>query len=237
MAVQLATLTIARPRLVPLTRRRAPVCPVSGQSPPEELVNVLTHGLGMLLSIAGASVLIALASVYGNSWHIVSSSIFGATLIMAYAASTLYHSAWSVRSKRFLRDVDQAIIYLLIAGTYTPFTLGPLNGGWGWSLFGVVWGIAAVGVVSKAFCQGRCHWSAIPMYLGLGWLCLVGIVPLFQNVPLAGLLWLFAGGAAYSLGAVFVPWRKLPFHHAIWHCTVLLGSLCHYFAVLLYVVL
>ena len=211
-------------------------CPISGQSPVEELANVLTHGLGLLLSIAGVSLLIVLASVYGNAWHIVGSSVYGATLIMVYAASTLYHSSRSLRLKKVLRDVDHAVIFLLIAGTYTPFTLGPLSGGWGWSLFGVVWGVSLLGILLRAVFRGRFKAMSIPIYLGLGWLCVVGVVPLLNNLTPSGLLWLAFGGAAYSLGTIFIMWRRLPFNHAIWHLTVILGSALHYFAIMFYVV-
>lgn len=212
------------------------VCPVSGQSPAEEIANVITHGLGLLLSIAGVSVLIVLASLHGNAWHIVGTSVYGATLIMVYAASTMYHSSRSVGVKKLLREVDQSVIFLLIAGTYTPFTLGPLNGSWGWSLFGVVWGVALLGILIKVLFKGRFRALSIPIYLGLGWVSVVAVVPLLNNVTPAGLLWLAFGGAAYSLGTIFIMWRKLPFNHAIWHLTVILGSALHYFAIMFYAV-
>lgn len=212
------------------------ICPVSGQSPAEEVANVLTHGLGLLLSIAGVAVLIVLASIHGNAWHIVGTSVYGATLIMVYVASTLYHGSRSIGVKKMLRDVDQVVIFLLIAGTYTPFTLGPLNGGWGWSLFGVVWGVSVLGILLKVLFNGRFRAMSVPIYLGLGWLCVVAVVPLMNNLSPAGLLWLAFGGAAYSLGTIFIMWRKLPFNHAIWHLTVILGSALHYFAIMFYVV-
>ncbi|MFQ6026567.1 MAG: hemolysin III family protein [Dehalococcoidia bacterium] len=236
MAYQLAVPQFASRGLHTVFACRSEVCPISGQSPAEELVNVLTHGLGLLLSVAGVSVLIVLASIYGNVWHIVGSSVYGASLILVYAASTFYHSSRSLEHKRVLKQVDQAVIFLLIAGTYTPFTLGPLNGGWGWSLFGVAWGVAVVAMALKVTFEGRFKAVAIPLYVGLGWMCIVGIVPLIHNVPLTGLLWLAFGGAAYSLGTIFFRWRALPFHHALWHVTVILGSLFHYFAIMFYVV-
>ena len=215
---------------------RGEACPISGQTPVEELANALTHGLGLLLSVAGISVLVVLASIYGTVWHIVGASVYGATLVLVYAASTIYHSAPTGTPKRIFKDVDQAVIFLLIAGTYTPFTLGPLNGGWGWSLLGVAWGMALFGIGLKVWCNRYFRTMSVPLYLGLGWLGVVGAVPLLQNLPLSGLLWLALGGLAYSAGTIFYIWRKLPFNHAVWHITVMLGSGLHFFAVLFYVV-
>jgi len=212
-----------------------PLRPLSGQSPIEEIVNTSTHGLGLLLSIGGVSVLVVFASVYGSAWHIVGCSIYGATLVLVYAASTCYHAAGSMEGKQSLRNVEQASIFLFIAGTYTPFTLVVLNGGWGWSLFGVVWGLSVAGIILSRLYIHRS--PAIPnlVFLGLGWLCLIAIVPLKDNLPLAGLLWLLSGGVAYTLGIISLSRNRISFNHGIWHISVLAGSFCHYFAVLFYV--
>ena len=205
------------------------------QSPIEELVNTLTHGLGLLLSIGGLALLVTLSILHGTAWHLVSSSIYGASLILLFAASTCYHAAPYSETKRRLRVAEQALIFVLIAGTYTPFTLVALESGWGWSLFGVVWGLAAVGIILNTFRFHRHTSISVALYLGLGWLGLVSIFPLKDALALGGLTWLVAGGIAYSVGIIFLSWRNLPFNHGIWHIFVLIGSLCHYFAVLFYV--
>ncbi len=213
------------------------VCPISGQTHIEEIANAATHGLGWLLSIAGLVVLVVWASLHGNPWLIVGSSIFGATLVLVYAASTIYHACPSVRFKPLLRTVDESLVYLLIAGTYTPFAFGPLFGGWGWSLFGITWGVAAVGIGLKILFAGRFRGAAIGSYLAMGWLCVVAIVPLLQNMAPAALVWLLIGGCAYTFGVIFMRWGRMPFNHAAWHLAVLAGSVCHYFAILFYVIL
>lgn len=214
-----------------------PVCPISGQSPIEEIANSATHGLGLLLSIAGLAVLVVLASLHGDPWLMVGSSIYGATLVLVYAASTCYHGCSSLKLKAKLRTVDESLIYLLIAGTYTPIALGPLFGGWGWSLFGITWGVSAAGVGLKILFAGRFRGAAIASYLAMGWLCLVAIVPLVENMASAGLVWLFLGGCAYTLGVIFMRSGRMPFNHAAWHLAVMAGSICHYFAILFYVIL
>lgn len=213
------------------------VCPISGQTWIEEIANAATHGLGWLLSIAGLIVLIALASQNGDPRLIVSSTIFGATLVLVYTASTIYHACTSVRLKPLLRTVDESLVYLLIAGTYTPIALGPLFGGWGWSLLGVTWGVAAVGIGLKILFAGRFRGAAIGSYLAMGWICVVAVVPLLQNMAPAALVWLLIGGCAYTFGVIFMRWGRMPFNHAAWHLAVLAGSICHYFAILFYVVL
>ena len=215
-----------------------PLRPLSGQSPIEELVNTYTHGFGLLLSIGGLSVLLVFASIYGTAWHVVGSSVYGATLVLLYAASTCYHaagSAGSMKGKQSLRNVEQAAIFLFIAGTYTPFTLVVLSGGWGWSLFGVVWGLSVAGIIASRLYIHRSPAISNLIFLGLGWLSLVAIVPLKDNLPLGGLLWLLSGGVAYTLGVIFLSQNRIPFNHGIWHVSVLAGSTCHYFAVLFYV--
>ena len=201
----------------------------------EELINSITHGAGLALSVAGLVVLVTLAALKGTAWHIVGCSVYGATLVLLYSASTLYHSMRSPRLKRFFRIIDHASIYLLIGGTYTPFTLVNLRGGWGWTLFGLVWGLAALGILFKIFFVGRFPIASTAVYLLMGWLVVIAIKPLLTLVPSGGLLWLLAGGLAYSAGVVFFAWEKMPYNHAVWHVFVLTGSICHYFAVLFYV--
>lgn len=205
------------------------------QSLGEEIANAITHGIGALLSIAGLVILIVFSSIKGNAWHIVSFTIFGTCLVLLYTASTLYHSLQSVRAKKVFRIMDHSAIFLLIAGTYTPFTLTLLRGGWGWSLFGIVWGLGLAGIVFKLFFVNRFNVLSTIIYLLMGWMIVIAGKPLIENVPTPGLYYLIAGGAAYSLGTIFYLWEKLPFHHAIWHLFVLGGSICHFFAVLLYI--
>ena len=199
-----------------------------------ELINGVTHGVGFLLSIAGLVVLVVLAASRGGARHVVACSVYGSTLILLYLVSTLYHSVTAPRAKQVLRLIDHIAIYLLIAGTYTPFMLLTLRGGWGWSLFGVIWGLAIVGSVFKILFIGRFRKTSVVIYLLMGWLLMVGLKPLLASLPLAGFVWLMAGGAAYTLGVVFYAWKSLPHHHAIWHVFVMLGSTCHFFAVMLH---
>jgi len=202
----------------------------------EEIINALTHGLGAALGAVGLTVLVATAALRGDAWHIVSCSIYGATLVLLFTSSTLYHSFRIPRVKHVFRIIDHSSIYLLIAGTYTPFLLVSLRGRWGWSLFGVVWGLALAGIVFQAFFVNRFRLAQTLVYLAMGWLAVVAVKPMLAHVPRPGLLWLLAGGLSYTLGAVFYLWKKLPYHHGIWHLFVLAGSVCHYFAVLFYVV-
>lgn len=202
----------------------------------EEIANSVTHGVGVVLSIAGLAVLTAFASVFGTAWHIVSCSIYGATQILLYTASTLYHSLPFSRAKAILRVLDHSAIFLLIAGTYTPFTLVNLRGPWGWSLLIAVWLFALLGIALQGtLIRQKALITTLP-YLGMGWLAVIGLKPLLEAVAPGGLALLVAGGLAYTAGAVFYVWRRLPYHHAIWHLFVLAGSACHYFAVLLYVI-
>jgi len=198
----------------------------------EETINALTHGLGAVLGVGGLALLVVMAALHGNAWHIVSCSIYGATLVLLFTSSTLYHSCHGPRIKHAFRIVDHASIYLLIAGTYTPFLLVPLRGGWGWSLFGVVWGLALAGIVFQIFFVDRFRLAQTLIYLAMGWLVVIAVKPLFARVPKPGLLWLLAGGLCYTVGAVFYLWKTLRYHHAVWHLFVLGGSVCHYFAIL-----
>ncbi|SRR6056297_343911 len=201
----------------------------------EEIANSITHGIGALLSIFGLVVLITLAATHGNVWHIVSSTIFGTTMILLYLTSTLYHCVTVPRTKEILRLLDHVAIYLLIAGTYTPFLLVNLRGPWGWSVLALVWGIALTGIILKVSPLGQKRGLSLTLYLVLGWIILIAIRPLLSSLDPVGIRLLVAGGLAYSGGVIFYCWRRLPYNHAIWHLFVLAGSAFHFFAVLLYV--
>ena len=202
----------------------------------EEIANSIIHGVGIVYAVAGLAVLAAFASLLGNTWHIVSTSIYGATQILLYTASTLYHSIPIERAKKVLRALDHSAIFLLIAGTYTPFALVNLRGPWGWSLFGVVWALAILGITLQSFMLKQRRWvNALP-YVAMGWLIVVAVKPLLANVAPGGLLLLLGGGLAYMVGSVFYVWKRLKFNHAIWHGFVLLGSVLHFFAILFYVI-
>ncbi|MES9939391.1 MAG: hemolysin III family protein [Candidatus Thiodiazotropha sp. 6PLUC2] len=202
----------------------------------EEIAHAVTHGIGILLSVAGLALLVTFASLYGDVWHITSCSIYGATLILLYTASTLYHGIPYPKAKSLLQRFDHAAIFLLIAGTYTPFTLVNLRGSWGWTLFGLVWGIALVGVLLEIFRYNRLKWLSLTLYLGLGWLVVIAIKPLIDSVETGGVALLLAGGLCYSLGVIFYIWRRLAYHHAVWHLFVMAGSVLHFFSVFFYVV-
>lgn len=202
----------------------------------EEIANSITHGVGIIFSIAGLGVLTAFASMFGNVWHIVSCSVFGATLILMYTASTLYHSIQIPRAKTVLRILDHSTIFLLIAGTYTPFTLVSLRGTWGWSLFGVIWGLAVLGIIFQVTLLRRWVVASIVLYIAMGWAVVVAVNPLLTAVSPKGLALLLAGGLFYTLGIGFYVWRSLPYHHAVWHVFVLAGSVSHFFSILFYVI-
>jgi hemolysin III len=202
----------------------------------EELANSITHGIGLALSIAGFVVLLVLASVRGTAWHIVSCAIYGTTLICVYTASTLYHGIPVPHFRRILKILDHSAIYLLIAGTYTPFLLVNLRGAWGWALLGVVWALAAAGIVFKVWFVDRFQILSTAIYIAMGWLALIAVKPLFAAVPTAGLFWLVAGGLLYTIGVLFFASKRVPYNHAIWHVFVMAGSICHFLAVLYSVV-
>ena len=202
----------------------------------EEIAHAVTHGLGTILAIAGLMVLVAYSTVYGDSWHIVGSAIFGSTLVLMYAASTLYHSIPLPPARKVLRIIDHTMIYFLIAGSYTPLTLVTLNGPWGWTLFGITWGLALAGVVFKVFATGRFQKLSLAIYLAMGWCVVVAIRPLVETLATGGLVLLVIGGLCYTGGVVFYVRERLRYHHAIWHVFVLAGSVFHYFAVLFYVI-
>lgn len=203
--------------------------------PREEMWNVITHGLGLLMSIAALVLLVVYASIYHTVWHIVSFSIYGASLVILYTASTVYHASKNPKIRLRLNVFDHSSIYVLIAGTYTPFLLVTLRGPWGWSLFGVIWGIALTGIILKLFFTGRFDKISTMAYVFMGWLMLVGIYPLVQNLALGGLIWLFAGGVFYTVGAVFYLQNRLRFNHAIFHVFVLLGSISHFISVFFFI--
>lgn len=210
---------------------------VTGQySLAEEIAHSITHGLGLVLSVVALVVLVVFASLYGNAWHIVSCSIYGSTLVLLYAASTFYHALSTPRAKVFFRTLDHSAIYLLIAGTYTPFLLVNLRGGWGWSLLCVVWGLAFVGVVRELSLRRPAKLLNVCLYLGLGWIAAVAAKPMFDSIAAGGLLLIALGGLAYTAGVVFYCWNRVPYNHAIWHIFVLAGSMLHYFAVLFFVI-
>ncbi len=203
----------------------------------EEIAHSVIHGVGVVLSIAALAVLVGFAARYGSARHIVSAAIFGASLVLAYTASTIYHAIppFFPRLKRAMRMVDHAMIFLLIAGTYTPFCLVTLQGPWGVALLVVVWVLAALGIVYETVLLGRYKVLSVVIYLSLGWLVGVAAKPLMAALPFGGLVLLVAGGLAYTLGVAFYAAKPLPFHHAVWHLFVLAGSVLHFFAVLLYV--
>ncbi|MGM0668701.1 MAG: PAQR family membrane homeostasis protein TrhA [Gemmatimonadota bacterium] len=199
--------------------------------PPDEWANALTHGLGTLAALAGGIVLVVLAAVTGDPWKVVGAAVFSVTLVLLYTASTLYHVARSPLLKRRLKVLDHAAIYLLIAGSYTPFTLVGLRGPWGWSLFGVVWGLAVGGIGFKLFWAGRFRLVSTAIYVGMGWLILVAIGPMVRHLEPAVLVWLFAGGMAYTGGTFFYHNQRLAHSHAVWHGFVMAGSFCHAVAI------
>ncbi len=201
----------------------------------EERVNISSHALGFVLSVFALVFLVIRASAYGNAWHIVSFSIFGASLIVLYAASTIYHSARNEVLRSRLRILDHASIYVLIAGTYTPFTLVTLNGTTGWIIFAITWAMALTGIVLKIFFTGRFEIVSTLMYVFMGWIIVFAINPLIDNFPSEGLFWLVSGGIAYTLGAVLYAIKQIKFNHAIFHLFVLTGSFCHFVSVYFYV--
>jgi hemolysin III len=202
----------------------------------EEITHSITHGTGLLLAIAGLAVLTSFASLYGDAWHIVSCSIYGATLIFMYMSSTLYHGIPIPAAKKVLKFIDHSAIYLLIAGTYTPFTLVSLRGTWGWALFGTVWGLALLGLILQATPLRRNGKLRVALYIIMGWVIVVAAQPLASSISVGGLSLLLLGGLAYTIGVVFFAWESLHFNHAIWHLFVLAGSALHFFAILLYVI-
>ena len=202
----------------------------------EEIANSITHGIGIILAIGALCILVAFAGIYGNSWHVISVSVYGFALIFLYTASTLYHSIQAPRTKNILQIVDHSAIYILIAGTYTPFMLVNLRGPWGWSLFAVIWCLAFMGIAIQLGHMERWRRVSLVLYVGMGWMVLVAIKPLISSVATSGLILLLLGGLAYTVGILFYRWKSLKFSHAVWHIFVLAGSILHFFAVLFYVI-
>lgn len=201
----------------------------------EEIANAVTHGIGALLSLSALAVLVVFAALNGDARHVVSFTIFGVTMLLLYVSSTLVHSFPEGKVKDLFEIFDHASIYLFIAGTYTPFTLVVLRGALGWTLFGVVWGIALAGVVFKAFFTKKFLFTSTLLYIAMGWIVIIAWKPLTAALSPEGLWLLVAGGVAYTIGTVFYVWRGFPFHHMVWHLFVLAGSVLHFFAVLFYV--
>jgi len=200
----------------------------------EELANSVSHGLGVLLAIAFLVALVFSALRLGSTRFLIGTSVFGGTMVVLYLASTLYHSLTHERAKRFFRLLDHSAIFLLIAGTYTPFSLGVLRGAWGWTLLTIVWTLAVLGIVMKALFGTRHFWIFLVLYLLMGWLAIVAVKPILLLVPLRGVLWILAGGIAYTSGLVFFAAPRLRYAHFIWHLFVMAGTTCHFFAVLWY---
>jgi hemolysin III len=209
--------------------------PDGSQTAGEELVNVITHGIGAAFGIAGLGALVVGAWRHSDAWRTASFIIYGATLVLLYLASAFYHGARSPRTKRLLQFFDHTAIYLLIAGTYTPFTLVSLRGPWGWTMFGLIWGLAVTGILLNVFFFGRLGFISTILYLLMGWLVVIAIKPVMDAVSFRGLVWLVAGGLSYTVGVVFYAWHRLPYAHPIWHLFVLAGSVFHYFAIFFYV--
>lgn len=200
----------------------------------EEIANAASHGIGLIASLAALPVLILLAARRGDAWTVVGASVFGACLVMLYAASTVYHGLPTGRAKQVWRRIDHASVYLLIAGTYTPFTLG-LRGPWGWSLFGVVWGIALIGITAKLWLGPRLPTLSTIAYLAMGWMVLVAGAPLLRYVGWGGIAWLIAGGVAYTVGVIFFVYdQRVRGAHFVWHLCTIAGSVCHAIAVATY---
>lgn len=202
----------------------------------EEIANVVIHGIGALLSIVALVLLVVFSAINKQPWSIFSSIIYGSSLIILYSASTLYHSFQNKKVKELFEIFDHSAIYILIAGTYTPFALITLNGRLGWILFSVVWILAAIGILFKIFFVKKFMILSTLLYIAMGWLVVFAMGPLVENLDFWGLFWLVIGGVLYTLGTIFYIWRKIPYHHAIWHLIVLAGSICHFFSVFFYVI-
>ncbi|MDD4310336.1 MAG: hemolysin III family protein [Candidatus Cloacimonetes bacterium] len=209
---------------------RVPLSPK--QSLGEEIANAITHGTGVGLSIAALVILVVFAAKQSDTWKVVSFSIYGASMIAMYLASTLYHSFPQDKVKRFFRILDHCSIFLLIAGTYTPITIGTMRGGWGWTLFGVIWGLAILGINLKIFALRKLKTVSIIVYILMGWIVVIAIKPLLSAAPASFLGWMLAGGLAYTLGIVFYAAKRMPYHHSVWHLFVLGGSTFHFIGML-----
>jgi hemolysin III len=202
----------------------------------EEIAHAVTHGLALALSAFGVAILIVMASLRGQALHIVSCTVFGVALVLLYAVSTLYHGVRSPRAKRRLRQLDYSAIFLLIAGTYTPFALVTLRGGWGWTLLAIVWGLALLGIAFQMTLPSKARRLSVPLYLIMGWMAVIALEPLVRALHPGGVLLLVLGGLAYSVGVIFFVWKRLPYNHTVWHVFVMAGSACHFACVLGYVI-
>jgi hemolysin III len=200
----------------------------------EEIANSISHGIGLVLAIIATPILVIGAVRYGSLWNTVGVSVFAASMITLYLASTLYHALTHEGAKRVFRMMDHSAIFLLIAGTYTPFTLGVLRGPWGWTLFGIIWTLAALGLMLKIFLRARYVWVSVVLYLVMGWLVVIAAPTVIQRMPLSGLAWIAAGGIAYTTGVAFYAAHRVRYAHFAWHLFVIAGTLCHFFAVLWY---
>ena len=200
----------------------------------EEIANSISHGLGLILALIALPVLVLSAIRIGSTHFVVGAAVFGATMVLLYLASTLYHSITHQSAKQFFRLFDHSAIFLLIAGTYTPFTLGVLRGAWGWTLLAIVWCLAIGGIVIKAFPCTRHSWFCMVLYLVMGWLAIVAIKPIWELVPVPGIMLILAGGVAYTGGLAFFAAQRLRYSHFIWHLFVIAGTMFHFFAVLWY---
>lgn len=207
----------------------------SHYTPIEELFNALSHGIGIILSVLALILMLYSVSPANDNWRLAASIIYGSSLILLYSSSTLYHAISNVKAKFKLRQLDHAAIFILIAGTYTPFTLINLRGNWGIPLFSVIWSIAIAGVIIELATGLKYKKLSLALYLGMGWLVVIAIQPMLQHVETGGLLLLLAGGLSYSLGVIFYIWKRLYMHHAIWHLFVLTGSIMHFLAVYYFV--
>ncbi|MGG6431601.1 PAQR family membrane homeostasis protein TrhA [Anoxybacillus sp. D401a] len=197
----------------------------------EEIVHAITHGIGAVFSIAALAVLTVVASLHGNAWHVVSVTLFGSTMLLLYLSSTIVHALPEGRWKRLFEIVDHSAIYFFIAGTYTPFLFLAVKGTIGWTLFGIVWGLALVGTVFKCFFVNRFLYTSTIIYVVMGWLIVFAWKPLISGLSPEGIVYLVIGGILYTIGAIFYVWRGFKFHHAVWHLFVLGGSVAHFLAV------
>ncbi|MCC5805007.1 MAG: hemolysin III family protein [Opitutales bacterium] len=206
--------------------------PTSGFSPAEEIANSITHGVGLALALVGLAAAVVVAGLSADALLVTATAVYGASIVALYLASTLYHSARNPVWKRRFLVLDHSCIFILIAGTYTPFVVGPLRGPVGWTLLGIIWGLAAAGIARECFARKRGGPGSALIYLAMGWLCVWVIVPLWVNLPRPSFVMLFIGGILYSVGVAFYLYRRLPYHHAIWHLWVMAGSVVHYSAVI-----
>lgn len=205
------------------------------QSLGEEIANSITHGIGAALGTVALTILVVFAALKGDAWRVISFSIYGATLVILYTSSTLYHAFTHKKVKRYFRIMDLSAIFLLIAGTYTPITLLSLRGtGWDWTMFGLIWGMAILGILFKTLFYGKFEKLSIIFYVLMGWLVVIAIKPMLANLPTGLLVWIAIGGLSYTVGIIFLAWTKFPYSHTVWHLFVLGGSISHFFGILFY---